>query len=118
MRLIPEITEPTVEAILEALLKHYTCGTLVTILAGIQEKAKANQPCAKTLLSIIEFRRAEIYVQNEQPRNPSSHSATQTSVRMTLTSEVAKPPRRKRTAKRDEKGNSPIAFEGADITVL
>lgn len=120
MRLIPEITEPTVEAVLEALLRNYTCGALLTILASIHERRdiEARRTCADALLSILEIRRGVIYVKDEPTRNWSSLSAAQIPERMTLTSEVTRPLRSKRVKKRDKKSNLSVSFKDMDVTVL
>lgn len=83
MRLIPELTEPTVEAVLEALLKNYTCGALLTILASIHEKhgVAGQRTCAPVLLSILELRQGVAYVKDERTRTWSMLSTVQVPVR-------------------------------------
>jgi len=119
MRLIPEITEPTVEAVLEALLKHHTCGALLTILASIHEKraSVACRTCADALLSILELRRGVIYVKDEPTRNWSSLSAVQIPLRRTTTGRIpsAAPDQDDEQPDADD---VPDSLKGADVTVL
>lgn len=61
---IPKSSALLVEDIFTSLLKHYTCGSLLTILAGLQEES-GNKDSAHALVRILDNRRGVAYVEGE-----------------------------------------------------
>ena len=67
---IPKTSVLLIEDLFSSLLKHYTCGSLLTILVGLQEE-RGNQDAAHALLRTLEVRRGTVYVEGEPGGTPT-----------------------------------------------
>lgn len=66
---IPKTSVLLVEDLFNSLLKHYSCGSLLTVLAGLQEEG-GNQGAAHAMLRILEVRKGTVFVEGESGDTP------------------------------------------------